>query len=252
MSKRIIGISGLKGSGKDTVAKMINYILATGITKANFNNFIDRYKNNNTADILNNRILHFADSLKQLISFLFNIHIDILNNHETKDSVFYCFETGKLYKKEEIINSSSKIITLDNLKRTTLNNIINNVKDKKHLHFILIRTLLQYIGTELFRTHVDENIWIRRCINQAIDIIEMHETAIIADVRFNNECEQIMQHSFYGGLIKVTRNKCIKDNVNSNSSENDELEYDYLIENNGTMLELFYKVQEIVSKIINK
>ena len=46
----IVGIKGFKGSGKDTVASMISYILHDGIMKANYDtksyNFAIRYNDN--------------------------------------------------------------------------------------------------------------------------------------------------------------------------------------------------------------
>ena len=36
----IVGVKGTKGSGKDTVADMIRYIMAAGTTQASYDNYI--------------------------------------------------------------------------------------------------------------------------------------------------------------------------------------------------------------------
>ena len=41
----IVGIKGFKGSGKDTVASMISYILHDGIMKANYDTWLLYHKN---------------------------------------------------------------------------------------------------------------------------------------------------------------------------------------------------------------
>ena len=40
MKKFIIGIAGAKNSGKDTVASMINYIFAVGVTRASYAEYL--------------------------------------------------------------------------------------------------------------------------------------------------------------------------------------------------------------------
>lgn len=41
----IVGIKGFKGSGKDTVASMISYILHDGIMKASYDTWLLYHKN---------------------------------------------------------------------------------------------------------------------------------------------------------------------------------------------------------------
>lgn len=62
----IVGIKGFKGSGKDTVASMISYILHDGIMKANYDTWFLYHKN----DFIENDeiIIHFADKLKDDIA----------------------------------------------------------------------------------------------------------------------------------------------------------------------------------------
>ena len=74
----IIGISGKAGSGKDTVAKMLEVLYANpDISYEDFAN--KRYKN--FADI---QIVHFADSLKETAQVLFRIGEWETNTQEGK------------------------------------------------------------------------------------------------------------------------------------------------------------------------
>ena len=74
----IIGISGKAGSGKDTVAKMLEVLYANpDISYEDFAN--KRYKN--FADI---QIVHFADSLKETVQVLFRIGEWETNTQEGK------------------------------------------------------------------------------------------------------------------------------------------------------------------------
>lgn len=64
---------------------------------------------------------------------------------------------------------------------------------------------------------------------------------ILTDTRFPNESAFI--HKYGGKVIKVIRNTGLTDD---HSSETQDVPYDYLIENNGTIEELKKKVEQIV------
>ena len=71
MKKFIIGIAGAKNSGKDTVASMINYIFAVGVTRASYAEYL--IKRTSIDNTYKDRIVHFADGLKDILSNLYNI-----------------------------------------------------------------------------------------------------------------------------------------------------------------------------------
>lgn len=110
-AKRIIGLMGAKGSGKDTVAAF----LATQF-------FAER--------------IAFADALKQLCSTMFDIPIGYFNDPNHKDEPSYLprlrcpFCEGR------------------EVEKLTCDNINNHVK---YGSFWTYREILQYIGTEGFR-----------------------------------------------------------------------------------------------------
>ena len=67
----IVGIKGFKGSGKDTVASMISYILHDGIMKANYDTWLLYHKNEFVENVQFIRFLEY---------FLIKKHIRNLTN----------------------------------------------------------------------------------------------------------------------------------------------------------------------------
>lgn len=227
----LIGIKGFKGSGKDTVASMISYILYVGTTKANF----DSWHAQHQADIVSNSeiIIHFADKLKDDITDLCGINRCLLDNRLIKETHYYNFATGIVS-----MNTKDSYHVIDEVP-TNLSHLLalngNNVSIK-------IRTLLQYYGTEVIRNKFWQEAFIRYTMNKAFDIKNSKGQCIIADARFEDECMAI---KYYGGkIIRVDRR------VNNDNHESEQIKIsqdDYVIDNTGTLVGLFYKVLKFVT-----
>lgn len=228
----IVGIKGFKGSGKDTVASMISYILHDGIMKASYDTWLLYHKN----DFIENDeiIIHFADKLKDDISEFCGIDRKLLNRQDIKEENYYNFKTG-------IVSTNIKdanyiidyILECDNL--STLLILDNNVSIK-------IRVLLQYYGTNVIRNHFWHDAFINYTINKAFDIRNKLGQCIIADARFDNECNAIKECG--GKIIRVDRR------VNNDNHESEQIKIsqdDYVIDNTGTLVGLFYKVLKFVT-----
>ena len=97
--KIIIAIAGDKGSGKDTIATMIEYIMSVGTAKANFREWYNRYT---IAENLNNNIIHFADRLKEICSQITNLPIHYFNNSNYKDGWWWIYGTNSFIGDEDI------------------------------------------------------------------------------------------------------------------------------------------------------
>lgn len=228
----IVGIKGFKGSGKDTVASMISYILHVGIMKASYDTWLLYHKN----DFIENDeiIIHFADKLKDDISEFCGIDRKLLDRQEIKENYYYNFKTGivstNIKDIDCVINS---VLEYDNLSTLLLLN--NNVSIK-------IRALLQYYGTNVIRNHFWHEAFIRYTMNKAFDIKNSKGQCIIADARFEDECMAI---KYYGGkIIRVDRR------VNNDNHESEQIKIsqdDYVIDNAGTLVGLFYKVLKFVT-----
>lgn len=228
----IVGIKGFKGSGKDTVASMISYILHDGIMKASYDTWLLYYKN----DFIENDeiIIHFADKLKDDISEFCGIDRKLLDRQEIKENYYYNFKTGivstNIKDIDYVINT---VLEYDNLSTLLLLN--NNVSIK-------IRALLQYYGTNVIRNHFWHNAFVHYTINKAFDIRNKLGQCIIADARFDNECNVIKVCG--GKIIRVDRR------VNNDNHESEQIKIsqdDYVIDNTGTLVGLFYKVLKFVT-----
>lgn len=229
----IVGIKGFKGSGKDTVASMISYILHDGIMKATYDTWLLYHKN----DFIENDeiIIHFADKLKDDIAGFCNIERKLLDKQEIKENYYYNFKTGivstNIKDVDYVINNALKF---DNLSTLLLLNTNVSIK---------IRTLLQYYGTNVIRNHFWHNAFVHYTINKAFDIRNKLGQCIIADARFDNECN----------VIKVCGGKIIRVDRRVNNDDNHESEQikifqdDYVIDNTGTLVGLFYKVLKFVT-----
>lgn len=228
----IVGIKGFKGSGKDTVASMISYILHDCIMKASYDTWLLYHKNGFVEN--DEIIIHFADKLKDDISEFCGIDRKLLDRQEIKENYYYNFKTGIVSTNIKDIDCViNTVLECDNLSTLLLLN--NNVSIK-------IRALLQYYGTNVIRNHFWHEAFIRYTMNKAFDIKNSKGQCIIADARFEDECMAI---KYYGGkIIRVDRR------VNNDNHESEQIKIsqdDYVIDNTGTLVGLFYKVLKFVT-----
>lgn len=236
----IVGIKGFKGSGKDTVASMISYILHDGIMKASYDTWLLYHKN----DFIENDeiIIHFADKLKNDISEFCGIDRKLLDRQDVKEENYYNFKTGIVSNN---IKDATYVVDKCNdgiLKYNDLSSCLvlynNNVSIK-------IRVLLQYYGTTVIRNHFWREAFIRYTMNKAFDIRNSKGQCIIADARFDDECKAIRD---CGGMIIRVDRKSNNDNHDSHESEQITINKDdYVIDNTGTLVGLFYKVLKFVT-----
>lgn len=229
----IVGIKGFKGSGKDTVASMISYILHDGIMKASYDTWLLYHKNGFVEN--DEIIIHFADKLKDDISEFCGIDRKLLDRQEIKENYYYDFKTGIVSTNIKYIDCViNTVLEYDNLSTLLLLNN-NNVSIK-------IRALLQYYGTNVIRNHFWHEAFINYTMNKAFDIRNSKGQCIIADARFEDECEAIKQCG--GKIIRVDRR------VNNDNHESEQIKISqdaYVIDNTGTLVGLFYKVLKFVT-----
>ena len=252
MKSYIIGLAGKKGSGKDTVASMINYIFAVGITKAKYSDWI--LKRTSYDETYKDRIIHFADSLKDCLSIIYNIPRKYFDNNKYKDKMFYSLTNNKLVGNINIFNRIDNFNIIDNevLKHSSIKDKLETYDELNNV--ITIRTLMQYFGTEVCREHLGHNIWINSSINKIVNKAESRRLCIVPDVRFTNEAAAIHRDtpSLYGRVVRINRTTNNTDERDYHDSEIIAFSTDYSITNNGTLAELFFKVLDVCQKIISK
>jgi hypothetical protein len=249
MKNFVIGIAGVKNSGKDTVASMINYIFAAGVSKAKYQDWVIKqaaYDSN-----YKDRIIHFADPLKDVLSIIYNIPRYKFDDREYKDELWFCFNTNSFIENaNQRPGNEVVIVNIDTIKSFSLNTYLKINNDK--LVCIKLRSLLQYFATEICRDKLDDDIWIKCAIGKIVTKAESRRLCIVPDVRFANEADalRISNDSLYGGVIEVRRNDA--GNTDNHDSETIDFGVDEVIENNGTKMALFYKVLSYVEFIVNK
>lgn len=247
MKNYIIGIGGLKNSGKDTVASMINYIFAKGVTAANYQDWYLRRMAYD--DKYNDRIIHFADSLKDILSIIYNIPRSAFEDRKYKDEYWYCFETNSFIEDKLVHNNGYNIIDIGILSdNNSIKDILTTYDGISNI--IKLRTLMQYFGTDVCRNKLSDNIWIRSAMGKIVDKAYARRVCIVPDVRFSNEADAIRNTNDFstGKVLLINRN--INDNNDKHDSEQLNFTADYVIDNNSTLFNLFYKVTNVISNII--
>lgn len=227
----IIGIAGHKGAGKDTVASIVSYYYT--VDNPTYNNWLIGYDNK----IFLNTI-HFADKLKSLCADLFNIPVEYFYDRGHKDKLYYCFDNKTFINELDIKLNRYHIFD-------TNENLAKCIEEYKGKIIFKLRTILQYIGTEIFRNQVFKDIWVRHTMDKAIDIANKNGWCVIPDVRFEDEVNAIKELP-NGYIIKVNRNTNDADN---RASETYDAKADFEIDNNSSKLALYYTVVGIMMKI---
>jgi dephospho-CoA kinase len=113
-----------------------------------------------------------------------------------------------------------------------------------------VRKLLQFIGTELFRTHIDDEIWVKSLwYNIQQDKMNNY---VVTDVRFPNELQFFRDHAKNNEFVclKIIRSGCNgKVGLAGHASEAYDLVGDFDINNNGSYEELYVEVDEMMKNL---
>lgn len=248
MKNYIIGIAGELNSGKDTLASMINYIFAKGVTQVNYSEWLTQKVKYDLS--YKHRITHFADPMKDCLSIMYNIPREYFDDRIKKDKEWYCIKEQRFLS----ANSSGsikyhKVYIEDITGKKTLSEVIESIEKYDIIAIIKLRTLMQYFGTEIGRKQLGNDLWINATMGRAADIAERNGICIIPDVRFKNEWQAITGNLLYGQDIEIRRYNL--DQID-HSSETIDFQCKHVIDNNGSKMQLFYKAVKIVNSIVNK
>lgn len=103
-----------------------------------------------------------------------------------------------------------------------------------------VRRLLQVIGTEVGRDLLGPDVW----VNMALAKIMQKGFYVITDVRFRNEVDMV--RSVNGMLIKIVRPGVDSVNAHVSDAGLPDAYFDVVIQNDGTIPELYEKVYQAV------
>lgn len=269
----IIGISGKKGHGKDTVAKIIqgfdiwkkNLALQTEYPLSNV--FVRDYVLNRVSIYVSSwEVKKFASKLKEIVSILTGFKVEDLEKEEIKNTNL--FLSYRLLNKKantfEIFASMEDLVERLNYLRTIYLNTYSaeEVNDLFVQETISVtpRLLLQTIGTDIVRA-IHPDIWInslfryytisylalakmRRKGFAAISPLLALPNWIITDVRFPNEVKAIKEKE--GIIIRINRESDYNSNHFSETALDDYKDFDYTIDNNNCIDCLIEQVKEIL------
>lgn len=230
---KLIAISGTKGSGKTESADIFQYCLSVPkilrqywIYKYFGKLFPKRWK-----------ILAFADPLKRMLAVLLNIPVEKFNDRSFKEDT--CINLNTLdyslaaFTKDKHLLSDSKFTKM----AKELNTEILN-------YHLTIRQLLQYFGTNIMHTFFTKNVWINSTLRNR------SKYTIISDCRFIAEADAIK--STGGKIVYINR---IGTPFGQHQSEKEMFQmwkkgmYDYQIDNNGTLEDLFNEIKKLCDEI---
>ncbi|QGK90380.1 dNMP kinase [Acinetobacter phage vB_AbaP_APK89] len=211
-----IGLIGLAGAGKDTVA----VILQEALKEIGQEFEIDRY----------------AGLLKETAKAVFGDNFD---NRDVKE-VLIPFTLDLKLKVSVELRSLAVKLNLTRAQKYRYNQLC--VEHFAHLDEISPRLFQQLLGTEVGRA-IDENIWVNYLKNQDRNLI-------IPDVRFlGNECGDfnilITRHSVPQGKLHASEVCAAELQLSDNPYDY----VDYVIHNDGSIEDLKRKVQQLVNKI---
>ena len=228
LNKRLIAVSGVKGSGKDSVSSMLQYCLS--VPKMFRQYFF--YKNFRKWIKPKYKRIAFADSLKKMLSDLLNISLD----------KFYIRE----FKEGCIINISTLEGSWlgEKLSDSKFNKLVKQLDPSLMESNLSLRQLLQYFGTEIMQKYFGKRVWINSTMQNR------SEYTIISDLRFIEEYNAVKEKK--GVVIYINRpnyefGQHASEREMKELLENDK--YDFIIDNNGSIEDLFNQVKELVNDI---
>lgn len=224
MSNKVLALSGHMGSGKDTAAAMI----------------IDAYPGA--------KAYAFADHLKK-------IALDIFLCTEQE---IYGEEKEKPFKDKRFFGhtEADMVFAWVSVKNDKYNNleILNNshrLAESKEWILETPRALLQFLGTELLRDCYSKSYHIDQVAKRIKD--DQPVIAVITDARFPNERTWAKEYGAKTLLITGrTRNDFTKENFSKHASETSlgyAEDYDFVIDNSGTLEDLSKNIFEVVDAL---
>lgn len=233
----LIGISGKKQSGKDTVCKIIQRIESylykvrpdeTLSTREEVIYAVEQSLNKPCSDSAWEKHA-FADALKACAGIILDVPVPMFENEKFKNS-----------------STTLDLLDSDNVRMTN-------------------RKFLQLLGTEVGRS-IDQDLWVKVLTSKyrskfsqmveygydesgkrvPIETVVMEPCWIVTDTRFPNEADAIKREG--GLLIRVNRNTEVSDTHASETALDNYEGFDEMIDNNGSIEDLIGQVYDIMLK----
>jgi dephospho-CoA kinase len=111
------------------------------------------------------------------------------------------------------------------------------------------RQILQQVGTDLFRKHYDENIWVK-ILKEKLKMEPDNQNIVVSDIRHQNELDTVTE--FENCVIfHILRAGC--DVSDQHSTENNIMKHENIItiKNNGSIQDFYENIKKELKHIIN-
>lgn len=225
---KLVAIGGLKNSGKDTAAEMLQYLLNSPKCLHSYwcykifkKLFKTKYK-----------ITSFAAPLKRTLGALLNVPEKRFNDREFKEKYYIYFPTLTITNAPDF----GKVLSDGKFSRYVSNKDLSFIKS----YYITIRQLLQVFGTECMREIFGDKLWI-------LSTLQSKRYTIISDLRFKTEFQAIKENDGY--TIYIHRDIAKPSNHASERELGEMLQnelFDSVIDNNGSLKDLFISIKSII------
>lgn len=273
----LVGISGKIGAGKDTVAKIIQYLtdIDTNTDSTSFKDYLEY------STLIENKweIKKFAGKLKDIVCLLLGC-----TRKQLEDQNFKNKKLGeewwyyKVWRGSDITEDFQEMII-------PYPDMIDERKEWDEWDLIkpTVRTLLQNVGGEAMRGVIHPDIWINALFTDYVrpshwedrfyentkrKVLAGREQVwgdlpnwIITDLRYPNEYAAIKDRDGITIRVnrsqtfindkgnKVVRNGSLLNNFHYSETALDDYPFDYVIDNNGTIEDLIQKVKTLLTKL---
>lgn len=249
ITPNIIGLAAQLQNGKDTVAKLIQYlVMRTHVPHTTWTLQMALDASEIPHGLWKTR--RFAGKLKEMSAILIGCKVSDFENDTFKNTPL-----GEEWKRWYMVDESLLGETENGIVTPFFSNredVINHVKTKgwhwleqqePSSEILTPRKILQLLGTEGGRDVIHPNIWVNATLGDLTD----KDHVIITDTRFPNEVEGIKKK---GGItVKIIRpSKVSTSSHPSETALNDYKDWDYVIVNDGTLSDLELKVKDMLLK----
>ncbi len=205
---RFITLAGKKQVGKDTSANMLAEMLACRLSLVN-----------------GVHIVHFADALKKACHIIFGIPLEDMETEEGKQKLTHVRWPVDIMPSE----SEDELMSKHHLWVAWTSYCEEFPDDPIDEEFMIVRQVLQFVGTELFRNQLDPDVWLNSVF---LKPWAEDDIVIIADARFPNEAALGRKN---GLLISVERDTgLVSDGHKSENALGDYTDYHHMVDNNAS------------------
>ena len=252
----LIGISGKLGSGKDTVAKMIQFLIGQ-YQSASYHEELRLDSSRDYTMTSGWKVQRFAQNVKKIASLLTGVPEDNFENQEFKQQYMpAAWNQNEVALTERIAKQYPHRTDAEAAGWVKAEG--NNELWLRDDHPMTYRDLLQKIGTDAMRDNVHQNVWVNSLLSKYDRLDTMsHESEptlvtfqqprwLISDMRFPNEFNAV--HDRDGICLRVERPGLEVTSTHVSETALDQHKFDYYIQNTGDLTYLLAEVRQFLTR----